>query len=286
MPAEPTNSTPEESTESTPRTFADVAYGNKTRNHLDLYLPADVEKPPLVVFIHGGSWFRNDKTQVRLYDRVDALLEAGIAIASMDYTYSTEETWPSQLDDVRNAFEFLRSQADSYGYDATRIAVWGQSSGAHLALWAAFDQASDPDTRLDALISWYAPSDLYNIAPDRKADDVPDNSRFDREPSPETLLVGKPVPEHKELADSASPAVYLQTLAPGVPLPATLLMHGTQDATISPLQSERLFQRMNARGGAAPLELRYVEGGGHGGKLFHDAVPGVIEFLRKALSAD
>lgn len=47
----------------------DVAYGAGDRNQLDFYLPEDVETPPLVLFIHGGRWFRNDKDQINLLDR-------------------------------------------------------------------------------------------------------------------------------------------------------------------------------------------------------------------------
>ncbi len=257
----------------------DIAYGDKPRNQLDLYLPDGVTSPPVVVFIHGGRWFRNDKTQIENLDRVNQILEAGIAIASINYTFSSEAIWPAQLDDLRSAFDFLRSNGDTLGYDAERMAVWGQSSGAHLALWAAFDQAQSPDTALDGLISWYAPSDLYEIIPDRAADTVPDRDGMNDEPSPESLLVGATVPENKALADAASPVDFLESLPGDIALPDALLVHGDRDFVISPLQTERLYDAMQSHEGVGALEMRIVEGGGHGRPGFGAEVPAAIEFL-------
>lgn len=265
------------------KSLHDIAYGDRARNQLDLYLPDGVENAPLIVFIHGGRWFRNDKSQLERHDRAARLNEAGFAVASIDYTFSSEDIWPAQLADLRNAFGFLRAEAETYGYDASRVAVWGQSSGAHLALWAAFDQATSPETRLDALVSWYAPSDLYAIVADRADDDVPVRGDLAKEPTPESLLIGKPVPEHRKLADAASPLAFLKTLPDDAPLPPTLLVHGTADFVISPLQTLRLYEAMKARVGSQGVTLRLVEGGGHGGDAFDAEVRPAIDFLKTAL---
>ncbi|ADZ93322.1 MULTISPECIES: alpha/beta hydrolase [Marinomonas] len=259
----------------------DVTYGERTRNQLDIYLPDTMkaEKPPVVVFIHGGRWFRNDKTQFELYNRVPQVTDAGYAVVAINYTYSSEDIWPTQLHDLRDAFDFVRANGDKYGYDADRMAVWGQSSGAHLALWAAFDQAQNPETQLDALVSWYAPSDLISIIPDRANDDVPDRGNMAKEPTPESLLVGKPVPENKALADAASPYRFLMKLPLSTPLPPSLLVHGAKDFVISPLQTERLYNEMKKRSGVESVELRRVKEGKHGGDAFNAEVPAVIEFL-------
>jgi len=266
-------------------TVRDISYGARERNSLDLVAPEGVADPPLVVFVHGGRWFRNDRTQVELYDRVDALTSAGMAVATIDYTYSIQQAWPAQLEDLRAAFSFLRENADTYGYDADRIAVWGQSSGAHLALWAAYDQAGNPDTALDALVSWYAPSDLFNLAADRQRDDVPDRPLPDGERPPEDILINAVAAEDRQAADAASPLAFLERLDPDMPLPATLLMHGTADAVVSPLQTARLHEHLAGRPGTGPLEVRLVEGAGHGGELFGATVPDVVAFLADALGA-
>lgn len=261
----------------------DISYGTGERNQLDLYLPDGKTDAPMVVFVHGGRWFRGDKTQIELYNRIEALTEAGIGIASINYTYSSEDLWPAQIDDVMSALDFVANNGSTYGYDGSRMAIWGQSSGAHLALWAGMLSADDPDIDLDAVVSWYAPSDLYNITADRVADAVPgENERFP-EPSPESLLIGLPVPDNKAEADAASPTVYAGTLPQGQELPDFMLVHGTEDFVISPLQTERLYSTLIAQGGAGRIDLRYVEGAGHGGDLFNGETVYARNFLGKSL---
>ncbi|OIQ32886.1 MAG: hypothetical protein BM562_03890 [Alphaproteobacteria bacterium MedPE-SWcel] len=254
-----------------------IAYGEGARNQLDLYLPDGVDAPPVVLFIHGGRWFRNDKDQIHVHDRADALMDAGIAVASMNYTYSADAIWPAQRDDVAAALRFLAMQGAQYGYNAQKIAVWGQSSGAHLALWAGILAAEDPDIDLKGVVSWYAPSNLSEIAADRVNDDVPDRD-MGTGPTPEAQLIGAPVAETPALADAASPEAVIAALPEGMPLSPFLLMHGTADVVVSPLQSDRLYETLWTRG--ADVSLTRVEGAGHGGDLFAPMVPKAVDFLQ------
>src|SRR5688500_5013652 len=52
---------------------------------LDLYLPADVKSPPLLVWVHGGAWTSGTKAGVPA-----KLLQGGMAVASVDFRQSTE----------------------------------------------------------------------------------------------------------------------------------------------------------------------------------------------------
>jgi len=261
----------------------DIAYGPDDRNKLDLHLPDGVTDAPIVAFVHGGRWFRGDKSQVELYNRIQSLTNIGIGIASINYTYTTEEVWPKQIDDVMSALNFLTENGATYGYDGGNMAIWGQSSGAHLALWAGLKSAEDPNVDLKSVVSWYAPSDLYNITLDRVADSVPgENERFP-EPSPESLLIDLPVPDNKAEADAASPTVYVQNLARDAALPDFQLAHGTEDFVISPLQSQRLYDALFAQGGASNVELHMVAGAGHGGDLFNAQTRVARAFLANSL---
>lgn len=262
----------------------DLVYGDRERNRLDLYMPAGTERPPIVLFIHGGRWFRNGKDQVHLFDRVQQMNDAGLAVASMNYTYSSEATWPAQKEDVLAALRFVAEHGETYGYDASRVAVWGQSSGAHLTLWAGLLSAEGAAPQVDAIVSWYAPSSLYDLASDRVADDVPgENGRFP-EPTPESRLLGVPVPENRDAADAASPEPYVRQLSPGISLPPILLMHGDADFVVSPLQSLRMRETLLDHDPTANVSLVLVEGGEHGGDAFGPHVPEVIGFLAAHLA--
>lgn len=261
-----------------------LAYGPAERNLLDLFLPEGVENPPLVLYIHGGAWFRGDKNQVEDYDRRAQMNSAGIAVATMNYTWSQQAVWPAQKTDVENAIRFLHDNAGTYGYDMSRFAVWGQSSGAHLALWAGVLDARDPGLDVDAVVSWYAPSDLYQLWQDRLDDTVPGGNEREPDPTPESQLLGVDARENKSLADAASPVVQARDLPEGAALPPTLLVHGTMDRRVSPLQSQRVLEILNARG--AEAELILVEGGGHGGDGFDALVAPSIAHILENISPD
>lgn len=260
-----------------------VAYGPGERNQMDFHLPDDVAGAPVIVFVHGGRWYRNDKTQIELYDRVEALTDAGFVIASINHTYSSEARWPRQLEDVLSAIEFVKAQADEYGYDADRVGLWGQSSGSHLALMATMTLDENGQSPVDALVSWYGPTDLYQIRQDRIDDDVPgENQRF-KEPSPETLLLGVPIEEGREEADAASPITLARKLPSGVTLPPILMVHGEADFVISPLQTQKLHALLKSGSSAPSLSLRIVPGAGHGGDGFDAEVDPAIEHFSQHL---
>lgn len=111
------------------RVGTDIEYGDRERNRLDLYLPDDVKNPPLVVFIHGGRWCRNDKSQITRHDRAAKLAGAGLAVASINHTWSTQARWPVQRDDLHRAFAFLRARAGVHGYDAAVLRYGGSPRG-------------------------------------------------------------------------------------------------------------------------------------------------------------
>jgi hypothetical protein len=97
---------------------------------LDLFVPAGMKKPPLVVYIHGGSWLRGNRKQ----PPVQWLTEEGFALASISYRFSDRAIVPAQIHDVKAAIRWLRAHQDKYVYGASRIGVCGTSAGGHLAV--------------------------------------------------------------------------------------------------------------------------------------------------------
>lgn len=260
-----------------------IASSDPVRNQLDIYTPDGVSNAPVVMWIHGGGWFFGDKANP---PGLDALLDAGIAVASMNYRYSSETTWPGQLEDVRNAFSFVRSNGLTYGYDATRMASFGASAGGHLAAWAGLDLSNQPATALKATVTWFPPTDLANMDADDDADNNPlDVINHNGPTSPETALIGGLPQENLGLADAASPAVYAGLLPDGQELPSFLLMHGDMDPLVSYLQSQRLYDAIDAQGGSPRLELMFLAGAGHGGQEFYDNFDTVVNFLSDELDA-
>jgi acetyl esterase/lipase len=260
--------------------FADQRYADgSSRNVLDIYLPMGAINPPLVLWIHGGAFKFGDKAKP---EGLAQFLKAGIAVASMNYRFSSEAIWPAQLDDLKSAVVFLRSNAGKYGYDGTRIASFGASAGGHLSAMAGIALASDPATRLSAAVSWFPPVDFTTMDADIEATGVARKTgRNDAAGSPESELVGATVAENPKAALEASPLTYIERLPAGVTPPPFLIMHGAQDQMIGRGQSERLTAALVAGGGQAQFVL--LPEGGHGTGDFEkpEAIAQVVAFLAK-----
>jgi len=97
---------------------------------LDLYRPKVVgDRPPVVVWVHGGAWRAGSKDDVP----VKRWVERGLAVASVDYRLSPEAQFPAQVHDLKAAIRFLQAHADEYEINTDQIVVAGSSAGGHLA---------------------------------------------------------------------------------------------------------------------------------------------------------
>lgn len=217
---------------------------------LDLHLPAR-EHPPVIVFVHGGGWFRGSR---RMFcpGRTDAetfgrLTREGWAVAAIDYRLSGEARFPAPLADVEAAIGWVTGAgAASFGLDSTRLALWGESAGGHLAALAA----TAVGTPVRAVVDWYGPSDLATI-PKATAE-----AGQRATPSREEMLIGGLLAEYPELTMAASPAHAVHA---GVP--PFFLAHGTADTMVPSEQSVVLRDALWSAG--AHVELQLVPGADH-----------------------
>jgi hypothetical protein len=132
-----------------PPTFADVAYGPHVRHVLDFWQANASEPTPLAIFIHGGGFVNGDKSGLTRSGGNRAvlteLLSAGISVASISYRLLGQAPLPAAYHDGRLALQFLRSKAETWHIDKTRIAAWGGSAGAQICMYLAFhDDMADP----------------------------------------------------------------------------------------------------------------------------------------------
>ena len=105
------------------RARLDVAYGGKTRNRLDLFLPQAGPKG-LVIFVHGGYWVRFDKS---FWSHLAAgPLAHGHAVAMPSYTLCPENTVGGIVKEVGAAIEHAASLVEG------PIGLAGHSAGGHL----------------------------------------------------------------------------------------------------------------------------------------------------------
>ena len=215
---------------------------------LDLTVPADAPGPvPLLIWIHGGAWRagspRVGDSWLGVADPVGAALAAGYALATVQYRFSGEAHYPAQRDDVRAAVAALRRLAPEAGLDPARFGAWGESAGGHLAAVLGLDRReAEPDSEVQAVVAWYAPSDL--------------TTQGHSPGSPESLLLGPEAAQQEEARRLAGPLAHVSAAAP-----PTLLMHGDADRLVPCDQSRRFADALTAAGATA--EFVVVPGAGH-----------------------
>ena len=102
-----------------------------------IYRAASGERPALVYF-HGGGWIGGS---VLTHDGVCAALaqDAGVVVASVGYRRAPESPFPLPNDDAFEALLWVAANARRLDVDVARLAVGGDSAGAHLAAGCALE---------------------------------------------------------------------------------------------------------------------------------------------------
>lgn len=128
--------------------FVDVAYGDHARNRLDVWKSARREAQPMIVFIHGGGFRNGDKSTWKKKPDLQAALDAGYAVAALNYPFLKDRPIQDILKDAARAVQFLRSRAAEYHFDPQFMIGWGGSAGAGTSLWLTTrDDLADPASK-------------------------------------------------------------------------------------------------------------------------------------------
>lgn len=118
-----------------------IRYGEAPSQLVELFLP--VPRPdgllPVAVIVHGGCWQAKVAGPALMHPAATALAARGFAVWNVGYRRADEEGggYPGTYQDVATAIDLLAAQAKERGLDPGRVAFYGHSAGAHLALWAA-----------------------------------------------------------------------------------------------------------------------------------------------------
>jgi acetyl esterase/lipase len=248
---------------------------------LDLYLPKNGAKPvPLVIWIHGGGWREGSKDRAGL----SGVVKAGMALASINYRLSQQAIFPAQLDDCKAAVRWLRAHAAEYHINADKIAVAGESAGAHLAALLGTtggDASTEGDegnagvsSAVCAVVDFYGPTDL--VAADFVDDMTDPKMAMTRMLLTSALLGGDPSTKG-DLAKLASPIYHIT--AKTCPF---FIAHGDHD-TLVPMTQSTSFDAALKKAGVES-DLIIVPGKNHG---FHDykVSQEAIAFLQQKLGA-
>ncbi|MBW4463306.1 MAG: alpha/beta hydrolase [Nodosilinea sp. WJT8-NPBG4] len=203
---------------------------------LDIYQPpTSLTQPdlhPAIITIYGGAWQRGEPAATARFSIYMAA--QGYTVVAINYRHAPEYRFPTQLEDVQTALEWVGDRAPDYGIDLSRIALVGWSAGAHLAMLAAYEPEGLP---IQAVVNYYGP---VNLSTGYYDPPVPDP--IDTRAVLETFLGGSPE-QLPELYQQASP---IFSVKPG--LPPTLLIYGQRDHVVKPSYGRQLYEKLQASG--------------------------------------
>jgi acetyl esterase/lipase len=279
-----------------PRWTRDVPFwtipGTERQLLADIWEPAaGVERSgTVVVYLYGGSWHFFDKDILtRPFFR--QLTAQGHVVMDAAHRSCPEADVTGMVSDVHRAVAWIKANAARYGVDPERVVVMGGSSGAHIALLAAYapdeprlkpDELHGVDTSVMAVISFYGIPEMASaierwLAQAAAAPAQPPVMAR-HEPGKVADLSNKLIFGRTLTAAQSPPAPPVHQLVEnvlGVPLdeasdvydlaspihhvsaacPPTLLFQGTHDAVVPLEAARRLYRAL--RGAGVPVI--YVE---------------------------
>lgn len=236
---------------------------------MTLLVPRTAEKKPAIIYFPGGGFTTTDYE--KFIELRFALAKAGFVVAAAEYRVVPNK-FPAILEDGKSAVRFLKAHADAYGIDASKIGVLGDSAGGYLSQMVAvtgnekqFDKGDNlhVDSTVQAAATLYGISDLRNIGAgfDEAIQKVHQSPAVT-----EALLVngvafndnpGASILSDSDKALAASSLGHIKKN-----LPPFLIMHGTEDKLVSPIQSEQLYEALKQSGNRVTYVK--VEGAAHG----------------------
>ncbi len=208
----------------------DVAYGpNGIRNQMDVYLPAyRSSTTPVMIFMHGGYWKLNDKSQLTGY--AEDFRDMGFATVSMNYRYTDSSiNYVQIMEDIDTAVGYLISHADDWVMSSDHFALLGFSSGGVNA--PLYGYGFDSYNAVKAVVSLSGAFDFTD--PDFWTGTSLNKSYI--------LAFTSGVDENDADNTYASPANYLRSVP-------TLIVHGDSDTIVAVAHADNFAAVLAANG--------------------------------------
>jgi len=198
-----------------------------------------------VLVLHGGGWSMGEKGDAALFSQW--LADHGATVFDVQYRIAPQPNWKTATGDVKCAIGWVKqhlTDAD-WNVDPTKLTLLGRSAGGHLALLAAYTPgAADlppscdaPDTKVAAVIAYYAPTDLeWGYAHPGNPSVYDGQARI-------RGFAGGPPDSTGDLYKRLSPVHRVTEGAP-----RTYLIHGGRDQFVSKDHVEMLTDKLHAVG--------------------------------------
>jgi acetyl esterase/lipase len=285
----------------------------KVEIQADVHRADDAAVRPVVVWLHGGALILGSRSSVPR-ELLSLCKAEGYALVSFDYRLAPEVKLPAIVEDVKDAFRWLREEGGKRLWlDPDRVVVTGGSAGGYLTLMTGFCVKPRPRALVaywgygDVDGDWYAkPSDFY-----RKNGSLVSKEEAEKAVGGRVLTATDGSPDQKGRGrfylylrqnglwtirvTGFEPGKDREKLDPYCPVrnvtaayPPTLLVHGTEDTDVPHAQSAAMAAELRRH--KVPCEFISVSGAGHGlaggdRKIVNEAHQKALTFIRRHLSA-
>ena len=128
-----------------------------------LYKPQVDKVLPVLVYVHGGGYVLGN---LDTHDRICRLLaiESGWAVLAVDYALAPEKQFPTQPDQIFAVLRHLAANGAELGVNGGRMAIGGDSAGAHFSLAATLDARTSGGPPICAQLLYYGAFGLIDSA--------------------------------------------------------------------------------------------------------------------------
>jgi acetyl esterase/lipase len=292
--------------------FPKTTYTYKTvegvKIQADVYRPDDDKVRPVVVWLHGGALIVGNRNSVprQLFDLCQS---EGYVLVSFDYRLAPEVKLPAIIEDIQDAFRWLKDQGPKLHIDLDRMVVTGGSAGGYLTLMTGFAVKPRPRALVaywgygDVDGEWYTkPSEHYRkqpLVPKEEADKAVGKKTLTGTEGEEGKARGrfylylrqnglwtKEVTGFDPEKDRRKLDRYCPVRNVSSDYPPTLLIHGTEDTDVPYELSANMDKELTRH--KVTHELVTVKGARHGlsggdKQLVDEAHQKAAQFIRDHL---
>lgn len=189
-----------------------------------------LEPTPVVFWVHGGAW--TGGTLEESYPSQGTfsnylVQNAGVAVVGVAYRCKGSlGNFTEAMEDVESAVQWVRDNAEAYNIDVNKMGFAGGSAGGPLS---ALQAQRTPEALL-----YVGFNGIFDFTLDDNSSFGGGNNYGQRNPDAAYNSASKNIRENP---------------------PYTLLLHGSEDTTIDPLQSEKFGESIVAEGGIADVKI-------------------------------
>ena len=199
------------------------------------------ELRPAIIKLHGGGWVQGSRGLLSDWNKW--FNELGYEVFDVDYRMPPRGNWRDEVGDVKCALGSVVAHAAEYHVDPARVSLMGDSSGANLALLAAYTVGNPElppscpvaEVRVRSVIDIYGATDmasLYRTTGSRSF-----------LPGQIANYIGGPPSEFPDRYKLLSPVVHVSAISP-----PTITIHGKMDRIVPVEQSVALDNALTDAG--------------------------------------